>query len=147
IGSIEGWNARDWPTGYEAVRAALLGDIKRKLLPADVPLDRDDERQETFPLWEKATILVEDLQAWLKSRGVQNGFFFREPQGPDYLSPSHPNYSPKLAAAIAAWVAVSKDPELRKGKTVKQALDVWLRLHANEFGLTKEDGNPNEQGI
>jgi hypothetical protein len=22
-----------------------------------------------------------------------------------------------------------------------------LRLHANEFGLTKEDGNPNEQGI
>jgi hypothetical protein len=48
-------------------------------------------------------------------------------------------------AADAA--AVSKDPELRKGKTVKQALDVWLRLHANEFGLTKEDGNPNEQGI
>jgi hypothetical protein len=74
-----------------------------------------------------------------------NGFFFREPQGPDYLSPNHPNYSPKLAAAIAAWVAVSKDPELRKGKTVKQALDVWLRLHANEFGLTKEDGNPNDK--
>jgi len=24
---------------------------------------------------------------------------------------------------------------------------VWLRQHANEFGLTKEDGNPNEQGI
>src|SRR5262249_8679108 len=23
----------------------------------------------------------------------------------------------------------------------------WLRQHANEFGLTKEDGNPNEQGI
>jgi hypothetical protein len=30
---------------------------------------------------------------------------------------------------------------------VKQALDVWLGLHANEFGLTKEDGNPNETGI
>lgn len=45
-------------------------------------------------------------------------------------------------------MAVSKDPELRKGKSVKQALDIWLRLHANEFvGLTKEDGNPNEQGI
>jgi hypothetical protein len=24
---------------------------------------------------------------------------------------------------------------------------IWLRQHANEFGLTKEDGNPNEQGI
>ena len=42
---------------------------------------------------------------------------------------------------------MSGDPELRKGKSVKQALDVWLRQHANEFGLTKEDGNPNEQGI
>ena len=28
-----------------------------------------------------------------------------------------------------------------------KALIVWLRQHANEFGLTKEDGNPNEQGI
>jgi hypothetical protein len=24
---------------------------------------------------------------------------------------------------------------------------IWLRQHANEFRLTKEDGNPNEQGI
>lgn len=144
---VEKWNARDWPTGYEAVMAALLGDIKRKLLPADVPIGDDQQTHETFPLWYEATILVEDLRNWLKSRGVQSGFFFREPQGPDYLSPGHPNYSPKLAAAIGAWAAVSKDPELRKGKTVKQALDVWLRLHANEFGLTKEDGNPNEQGI
>jgi hypothetical protein len=49
-------NLQDWPTGYEPVMAALLGDIKRKLLPADVPEGRDDERQETFPLWEQATI-------------------------------------------------------------------------------------------
>jgi hypothetical protein len=140
-------NVRDWPTGYEAVTAALLGDIKRKLLPADVPEGRDFEAQETFPLWENATILVEDLRNWLKSRGVQRGFFFPEPQGPDYLSSRQPNYSPKLAAAVHAWRAVSGDPELRKGKSVKQALDVWLRQHANEFGLTKEDGNPNEQGI
>ena len=59
----------------------------------------------------------------------------------------HANYSPKLAAATHAWMAISADPELRRGKSVKQALVVWLRQHANEFGLTKEDGNPNEQGI
>jgi hypothetical protein len=52
-----------------------------------------------------------------------------------------------LAAAIEAWKAVSADAELRRGKSVKQALMVWLRQHAKEFGLTKEDGNPNEQGI
>jgi hypothetical protein len=26
-------------------------------------------------------------------------------------------------------------------------LNVLLRQHANKFGLTKDDGNPNEQGI
>ena len=68
-------------------------------------------------------------------------------RGPDYLSTDHANYSPKLAAATYAWMAISTDPELRRGKSVKQALVMWLRQHANEFGLTKEDGNPNEQGI
>ena len=23
----------------------------------------------------------------------------------------------------------------------------WLRRHADQYGLTKDDGNPNEQGI
>jgi hypothetical protein len=74
-------------------------------------------------------------------------FFPLAKRGPDYLSTDHANYSPKLAAATHAWMAISADPELRRGKSVKQALVVWLRQHANEFGLTKEDGNPNEQGI
>jgi hypothetical protein len=94
------------------------------------------------------TVAVEDLRTWLKSRGFERGFFFPMPKpGPDYLSHDHPNYSAKLAAAIQAWEAVSAELELRRGKSVKQALVVWLRQHANEFGLTKEDGNPNEQGI
>jgi len=67
--------------------------------------------------------------------------------GPDYLSSLAPNYSPKLAAAVEAWKAVSAAPELRHGKSVKQAIVIWLRQHANEFGLSKEDGSPNEQGI
>ena len=84
----------------------------------------------------------------MKSKGIATGFFFPNKRpGPDYLSESHPNYSPKLAAAIEAWNAVSADPELRRGRSVKQALNDWLRQHANKFGLTKEDGNPNEQGI
>jgi len=88
------------------------------------------------------------LKTWLKSRGVDSGFFFAEGgDAPAYLNPAGNSFSPKLAAAIKAWKAVDADPSLRKGKTVKQALMVWLRLHASEFGLTKEDGNPNEQGI
>jgi hypothetical protein len=100
------------------------------------------------PSWHLTTISVEDLRVWLRSRGINTGFFFPEPQAdPDYLSQFHDNYSPKLAAAIEAWKAVSSDDQLRRGKSVKQAVIVWLRQHANEFGLTKEDGNPNEQGI
>jgi hypothetical protein len=84
----------------------------------------------------------------LRARGIKKGFFFptRE-SGPDYLSESHRNYSSKLAAAVEVWKAVSADAKLRRGKSVKQALVVWLRQHANKFGLTKEDGNPNEQSI
>ena len=95
------------------------------------------------------TVAVKDLRNWLKSRGFKTGFFFPEPQQtePDYLNELHERYSPKLAAAIEAWKAVSADPTLTANKTVKQALVIWLRQHANRFGLTKEDGNPNEQGI
>lgn len=100
------------------------------------------------PDWHLTTILVENLQTWLRSRGFKSGFFF--PQAgdtPDFLDPTHNNYAPKLAAAIGAWQAVNHDPDLIKGKTVKQALLKWLRKNAGQFGLTKDDGNPNEQGI
>jgi hypothetical protein len=65
----------------------------------------------------------------------------------DYLSRCNPYYSPKLAAAVEAWKAVSGDENLRRGMTPKQALLKWLREHGSEYDLTKEDGNPNEQGI
>ena len=92
--------------------------------------------------------MVDDLRAWLKAHNIKTGFFFPATEAePTYLSKSHLSYSAKLVAAIEAWKAVVSDPGLRRGKTVKQALVIWLRQHANEFGLTRDDGNPNEQGI
>jgi hypothetical protein len=52
-----------------------------------------------------------------------------------------------LAAAISAWQVVNADMDLIKGTTVKKVLLKWLRKNADRFGLTKEDGSPNEQGI
>jgi hypothetical protein len=130
------------PIGFAAVFAALTNAIDAGRLPAKL------EPGEYGTDWYRTTIAVEDLTAWLQKRGINRGFFFPATEaGPDYLSKGHPNYSAKLAAALEAWKAVSADTELRRGKSVKQALIVWLRQHANEFGLTKEDGNPNEQGI
>ena len=102
----------------------------------------------TAPDWNLTTVLVEDLQVWLRGRGFKTGFFSpKAGDTPDFLDTSHKNYAPKLVAAIGSWQAVNADPELIKGKTVKQALLKWLRKNADKFGLTKDDGNPNEQGI
>jgi hypothetical protein len=92
------------------------------------------------------------LKIWLKSKGFVEGLFFpMSEDGPnadlDCLRSDHPNYSSKLAAAIRAWNAISADPERRRGKSTKQALETWLLENAGKFGLTKEDGNPNKQGI
>ena len=143
---IDNWEAQKRPTGYDAAKAALINAIRGKRLPGDI-INLEDENGRHDD-WHSTTIMVEDLRAWLKSRGIKTGFFFPAPEAEaDYLSKLHPNYSGKLAAAIEAWKAVSTSDQLRSGKSVKQALAVWLRQHANEFGLTKEDGNPNEQGI
>lgn len=142
---IDQWKPEERPNGYNAAKAALVNAIKARRLTASI-VELDYEL--AGPDWHQTTIAVEDLRTWLRSRGIKTGFFFPEPEtDPDYLSRSHPDYSTKLAAAIGAWMAVSADPDLRRGKSVKQALIVWLRQRANEFGLTKEDGNPNEQGI
>jgi hypothetical protein len=86
----------------------------------------------------------ESLVNWLSGRGVRAGFFFPlTPDGPEYLDRSHPRFAPKLAAAVRAWLAVT-DPQ---GKHPKQALTKWLREHAAEFGMTDDEGKPNETGI
>jgi hypothetical protein len=91
---------------------------------------------------------VDDLRIWLRGRGIKTGFFFPEDtDSADYLNPTDLHYAPKLAAAISAWEAVKKDPLAMRGKTAKQAIVIWLRRHADRYGLTKEDGSPNEQGI
>jgi hypothetical protein len=145
-GYIENKPANNRPRGYDAASAALVNAIRGNRLSANI-IRVDDQFGNDGIDWYQTTVLVEDLRTWLKSRGVTTGFFFpMDEEGPDYLSSSHDHFSPKLAAAIKAWLAITSDPRLRRGKTVKQAI-VWLRQHANEFGLTKEDGNPNEQGI
>ena len=77
------------------------------------------------------------------------GLFFSadEPQTPGFADNTNPFYAPKLAAAVQAWTEVTRDPVLLKSKAPKAALDKWLREHAAEFGLTNDNGNPNNQGI
>ena len=98
------------------------------------------------PDWSKSSVSVDVLKAWLSSRGLRKGFFFPDAAMtdiPGYLDPNHLRYAPKLAAAVRAWQAVT-DPN---GRSPKQAMDKWLREHAAEFGLSDDEGKPNETGI
>ncbi|WP_157275026.1 hypothetical protein [Dechloromonas agitata] len=96
------------------------------------------------PNWVTSSIALEDLKAWLLSRGARPAFFFPEKQeSADYLDTRSPRYAPKLAAAVRAWQAVT-DPN---GKHPKQALSKWIRENAAKFGLADEEGKPNETGV
>jgi hypothetical protein len=66
---------------------------------------------------------------------------------PDYLDHHHPNFSPKLAAAIAAWQAVTAQSHLLSATTVKGAMKAWLHRNAAALGLLKADGSENKQAI
>jgi hypothetical protein len=167
---IQTWEPQNRPSGYDAAFAALKHAILAKRLPATIrraatergwnedPGEGEDVGKDSRnvqiiynidPAWDRTTVVVDDLRAWLRTRGISTGFFFPESAYSTipYLDPQHPNYAAKLAAAINAWEAVSGDPSSFRSKTVKQALLVWLRKNAAQYGLTKEDGNPNDQGI
>lgn len=151
------WEPFERPDGFDAAFAALTHAIAADRLPATiryaVEQKFDSTAEDFFPFetdepdWHRTTVLVDDLKPWLKSRGITTGFFF--PSGgdaPDYLNRNHPRFAPKLAAAVRAWEAMADEKAVR-GRSVKQALSKWLREHAAEFGLSDDDGKPNESGI
>jgi hypothetical protein len=98
--------------------------------------------------WTSSTVDVYSLCDWLKARNYVDGFFVGDLDEIDKIADQHGEYyAPKLAAAVRAWKEVTADPTALNGKTPKKALEIWLRKHANEYGLTSKDGNPNELGI
>lgn len=98
--------------------------------------------------WKETLIDVENLKKWLIERGIIDNFFvpasnFRA----NFKNPSGNHYAPKLAAAVAAWEAVTSDPKRLRGKSPKQALEGWLTEHAGSYDLVNKDGTPNKTGI
>ena len=151
---IETWPPEQRPPGYEAAKTAISNALRRgaitgRLIPLyerDINGNACGAIEESIDL-SSSRIDVESLRGWLAGRGLKTGFFFPEERDfGDYLDPGHPRYAPKLAAAVLAWRATENESSII-GKSPKQALVKWLREHAAEFGLTDEDGKPNETGI
>lgn len=163
-------------TAFAAVTNAIsAGKLRAKIVHNSRPVDNNDSQalydmmesgeyfsptfdhvcgdDETFangyfvkkaPNWATSMIDVNELRDWLQSKGMRTGFFFPTAKdAPDYLDPNNPRYAPKLAAAVRAWQSVTD----ASGKHPKQALVKWLREHAAEFGMSDDEGKPNETGI
>jgi len=144
----------DRPSGYDAAKTAISnalrsGAIAGRILPI-CECDFDGNilgvREDSIDLV-NSRLGVASLKNWLAGRGFRSGFFFPEPSySQDYLDRRHPRYAPKLAAAVQAWIAMGGESAI-EGRSPKQALAKWLREHATEFGMTDDDGKPNETGI
>ena len=151
----EHWKPQERPRGYDPVKQALCAALRKEevtgknipIYECDIngnPLRDIDGTTDVYA----STVEVVSLVRWLRSRGMNTGFFFPQEDStsgePDYLNPNHPRYAPKLAAAVRAWEAVT-DPGSRR--TPKQALDKWLREHGAAYGLTDDEGKAKETAI
>jgi len=86
-----------------------------------------------------------------KEKSFQNGLFglseHAERRSQDYLDPYNEFYSPRLAAAVDAWLYVSNNPDSYAKTSPKQAAIAWLEKNAETYNLLKEDFSPNYLGI
>jgi hypothetical protein len=144
----------DRPSGYDAAKTAISNALRSGAIAGRIgPIYEYDINGSTCGVIEdsidpaNSRVEVASLRNWLAGRGFRSGFFFPEPSySQDYLDPRHPRYAPKLAAAVQAWISMGSESVI-EGKSPKQRLAKWLREHATKFGMTDDDGKPNETGI
>lgn len=146
--------------GFEPILLALKSAIARGDLAAKVISDDLSRKivvgglfpgeqaiiKMSEPDWNASTISANDLKKWLASKGQKSEFFFSQDDR-NILDCNGQFYAPKLAAAIKAWEAVTKNPSLTKGKSAKDAMKKWLKDNAQELGLIKTDGIINAEAV
>jgi len=135
------------PTGYVAVRTALVNAIRSEELEATIVYEQGHLGDPMLVDLHQTRIHVRDLDAFVKSKRMICAVFDREELAPAELDPGAAHYPPKLDAALRAWRAVTGEPERLRGKSPKQAIEKWLLEHAGEVGLLNKDGRPNRNGI
>lgn len=150
--TVDNSNAAYQPTGYLAVKAAIVAGLQSKALKGYLinlmfqnSMGNWEEDHTRYDL-ANSRVEVGSLISWLSDRGFSSGYFFADgtsKQG--FRDKGHPRYARKLAAAVAAWEAYDES-ESSVG-TAKQQMQKWLRLNAAAYGLTDDDGKPSESVI
>lgn len=140
----EHWKPQERPRGYDPVKQALCAALRKEAVTGEnIPIYECDingnplrDIDGTTDVY-ASTVEVVSLVRWLQSRGISTGFFFPASTTsdiPEYLNPSHPRHSKKLAAAVQVWLAM-EDENLRRGKGVIKAMEDWLESRYKEFDL------------
>lgn len=140
-----------WPKGVLPLVTFLKTALLQKKVEGKIVLHNDSygEDDPGNVNVEHSVIDAASLASLLRKRGVVDAFF-NDTENPkaEYLDPTHASYAPKLAAAVMAWEEVALSPDLNKTLgSPKQKIEKWLRLNAAKFGLMREDGKFNEEGI
>ncbi len=132
-----------YPKPYAAVEKALLAATNSRSVDS-----WDQQSSEYFDAATDTFVQVGSLTYWLHLNEVNCFFTVLPNKSPQYLDRDNPFYSPKLAAAVNAWLAVTTDSKYQNnGKTIKQNLENWLTSHAADYDLVKDDGEVNKDAI
>lgn len=147
-------NRVDQPEGYDAAKNVLLAALRTREVTGKFACYSETSHDSfgneiVFEVSDtcdpnKTFINVESLRTWLESKGAQLPFFTECHRPSGFRDSLNERYSPKLAAAVAAWESV---PSSDLKGTPKQQLKIWLRLNAETYGLVNEDGKPKEKVI
>jgi hypothetical protein len=126
-----------WPDEVKAELSPYLNAIKNAARSGKFQFKPVEFREYNEIDWDASTINVDSFCDRMRSRYFVDGFFITNGANPEGLADSTSVfYAPKLAAAVRAWNEVTSNQEALSGKTPKKALEIWLRKHANEYGLT-----------
>ena len=143
---LKKWSDVEKPEDYIAAREAIRSAIETELVEGQLHKVMRDGFDSAYVEYELSNVQVSSLINWLDERGFTTSAFKKpESKTRGYLDPEHPRFSSKLAAVVEAWE--SYDLDSTEPGTPKQRIMKWLRLNASRFGLTNEDGRPNENVI
>lgn len=137
----------EWPTGYGAIKTALIAAITDGRIEANIVHETHvriglvtGSPSKVIDI-DRTLVSVKSLRAFFQERHFYSSLFnAMESAQPDYLNPKSDCYAPKLAAAVSAWIAVSSASDSRSKGTPKQRLESWLRANAKEYNLLDANG-------
>ena len=137
------------PSGYVAIRTGLKHALESGRLKASKLTQTFSDEGYNRPQVDvhTTTLSAEEIDRFLKSRGIVCPFFERSDVGETGGESEHAAMPLKLNAAILAWRAVKSEPARLRGRSPKQALEQWLIEHAAELGLLTRAGAVNRTGI